>query len=56
MIHGIGEQLPGETLLKFTAGVIGEQVQLRSKPDHMSTTYELRRLTARQPGCCCPGS
>lgn len=46
VIHGIGEQIPGETLRSFVAGTMGDTgPAVRSKPDHISTTYELRRMS-----------
>lgn len=46
VIHGIGEQKPMETLRSFVAAVLpGEGVF--SKPDTISLSYELRRLTTK---------
>jgi hypothetical protein len=56
IIHGIGEQRPMQTLRAFVAGVLGEgdvnlplEKHIFSKPDRISDTLELRRLSAR-PG------
>jgi hypothetical protein len=50
IIHGIGEQRPMQTLRAFVAGVLGESDQKRifSKPDRISDTLELRRLSVRE--------
>jgi hypothetical protein len=52
IIHGIGEQLPMSTLRRFVAAVIeGSQpdgLRFYSKPDRISDTLELRRLTANK--------
>src|ERR1700681_1517504 len=46
VIHGIGEQKPMETLRSFVSAVLpGEGVF--SKPDTISLSYELRRLTTK---------
>jgi hypothetical protein len=47
VIHGIGEQVPGVTLDGFVSAVEGflPGVQLRSKPDRISDSLELRRLS-----------
>jgi len=56
IIHGIGEQRPMQTLRAFVAGVLGEdesdltlEKRIFSKPDRISDTLELRRLSVR-PG------
>jgi hypothetical protein len=56
IIHGIGEQRPMQTLRAFVAGVLGEgesdltlKTRIFSKPDRISDTLELRRLSVR-PG------
>ena len=49
IIHGIGEQLPMSTLRRFVEAVVDRQPGGRtfySKPDRISDTLELRRLTA----------
>jgi len=50
VIHGIGEQRPMSTLRSFVAHVLpaseDNRSRLFSKPDSMSQTFELRRLTA----------
>jgi hypothetical protein len=67
IIHGIGEQRPMETLRAFVAGALGVEKKtledlVFSKPDRISDTLELRRLSAPprnselprsklQPGC-----
>jgi hypothetical protein len=52
VIHGIGEQRPTSTLRSFVAHVLpaseDNRSRLFSKPDKMSQTFELRRLTAEQ--------
>ena len=52
VIHGIGEQRPMSTLRSFVAHVLPASEENRSrlfsKPDSMSQTFELRRLTAEQ--------
>jgi hypothetical protein len=51
IVHGIGEQRPMETLRGFVRGVIGidraqkENLPFYSKPDRISDSLELRRLT-----------
>lgn len=50
VIHGIGEPVPGDTLRRFVVGVMGAGSRVRSKPDHVSTTYELRRLSMAAQG------
>jgi hypothetical protein len=54
LIHGIGEQRPMETLRNFVRSVWIEGDQLKhpyatpglwSKPDDVSESFELRRLT-----------
>jgi hypothetical protein len=56
IIHGIGEQRPMQTLRAFVAGVLGGgesdltlKKRIFSKPDRISDTLELRRLSVR-PG------
>src|SRR5262249_55754391 len=51
IIHGIGEQIPMETLRSFVSAVApGSDANVRfdrkaeSKPDHLSPTLELRRM------------
>lgn len=49
IIHGIGEQLPMSTVRRFVESVVDPQPGGRtfySKPDRISDTLELRRLTA----------
>ncbi len=47
LIHGIGEQVPGRTLMAFAEDLlVGETVL--SKPDHVSRSFELRRLQVFQ--------
>lgn len=49
IIHGMGEQKPMDTLRHFVAAVLSQakpMPTLFSKPDRMSETFELRRLTA----------
>jgi len=52
VIHGIGEQRPMSTLRSFVGHVLPAAEQNRSrlfsKPDSMSQTFELRRLSAEQ--------
>lgn len=43
VIHGIGEQRPLDTLRGFVAGIADGVV--RSKPDRLSESFELRRLS-----------
>jgi hypothetical protein len=43
LIHGIGEQRPMATLREFVASLVGNN--FRSKPDDLSLSFELRRLT-----------
>jgi hypothetical protein len=51
IVHGIGEQRPMETLRGFVRGVIGidrnqkKNLPFYSKPDRISDSLELRRLT-----------
>ena len=47
VIHGIGEQTPGETVrnLVQAAAEAEERAAVRSKPDRISHTYELRSWT-----------
>lgn len=45
VIHGIGEQKPMETLRGFVSAVL-PAVSVYSKPDTISLSYELRRLSA----------
>lgn len=50
VVHGIGEQRPMTTLRGFVKGVIKKNAQTKdlpfySKPDRLSDTLELRRLT-----------
>jgi Lipase (class 3) len=61
LIHGIGDQRPMETLRSFVAGILrdqkpkGDNPLFWSKPDHISGSFELRRLNAypggRHPPC-----
>ena len=49
IIHGIGEQLPMETLRAFVTAVTQDvsrppEQKAESKPDHLSPTLELRRM------------
>lgn len=56
VIHGIGEQLPGKTLSGFVDAVItdtGKQ-KVRSKPDRISESKELRRLSLARFGAVRP--
>ncbi len=50
LIHGIGEQRPMDSLRAFVASVLsdesGKAELIRSKPDRLSESYELRRLVA----------
>jgi hypothetical protein len=48
LIHGMGEQKPMDTLRSFVSAVLSQAKPRRlfSKPDRMSETLELRRLTA----------
>jgi len=56
VIHGIGEQRPMETLPEFVKAVWGDDAELVhpsraevfSKPELVSGSYELRRITTRQ--------
>jgi hypothetical protein len=52
VIHGIGEQRPMSTLRGFVANVLpaseANRSRLFSKPDRMSQTFELRRLSVEQ--------
>ena len=43
LIHGIGEQRPMSTLRNFVTALVGNG--FRSKPDDLSKSFELRRLT-----------
>jgi hypothetical protein len=45
IIHGIGEQRPMDTLRSFVSGVVGDKRLAHSKPDRISPTLELRRLS-----------
>jgi len=49
IVHGIGEQIPGDTLNGFVDAVVpsspGDGVMLRSKPDRISQSLELRQLS-----------
>ena len=47
LIHGIGEQRPMATLRSFVRAMVGDNY--RSKPDDLSGSLELRRLTHVQP-------
>lgn len=50
VIHGIGEQEPGETLQRFVEGVFGEETDTGPrfvKPDAMSGSFELRRVNVK---------
>ena len=44
IIHGIGEQRPMDTLWGFVSGVWSKRLA-HSKPDRISPTLELRRLS-----------
>ena len=44
IIHGIGEQRPMDTLWGFVSGVMSKRL-VHSKPDRISPTLELRRLS-----------
>jgi hypothetical protein len=46
VIHGVGEQKPMETLRSFVSAVLPD-VGVFSKPDTISLSYELRRLTTK---------
>ena len=57
IIHGIGEQVPMGTLRDFVTSVwtsdkavhlVDTEVSIWSKPDNLSKSYELRRLTTSQ--------
>lgn len=55
VIHGIGEQQPGETLGTLAAsGVLASSTTERRwvKPDHLSGSYELRRITLEGTATC----
>jgi hypothetical protein len=57
IIHGIGEQRPMQTLREFVAGVLDVPVldlacRAFSKPDRISDTLELRRLSVPRQGPC----
>jgi hypothetical protein len=61
IIHGIGEQRPMETLRAFVAGALGVEKKtlealVFSKPDRISDTLELRRLSAPPKNPELPGS
>ena len=43
LIHGIGEQRPMSTLRSFVTALVRDD--FRSKPDDLSKSFELRRLT-----------
>jgi len=43
LIHGIGEQRPMATLREFVTALVGDS--FRSKPDDLSQSFELRKLT-----------
>ncbi len=51
VIHGIGEQKPMDTLRNFVSsvtrgqGINREDIKYYSKPDNLSSLFELRRLT-----------
>jgi hypothetical protein len=47
LIHGIGEQRPMSNLRDFVTALVGDD--FRSKPDDLSLSFELRRLTYEQP-------
>lgn len=57
VIHGIGEQQPGETIRELVKGLFPQTekppIVVREKPDQYDDTYELRRVTlsatARMP-------
>src|SRR5688572_2532862 len=50
LIHGMGEPRPMATLRAFVDGVLADETSvpaiIRSKPDRLSESYELRRLVA----------
>lgn len=53
LIHGIGEQIPMETLRDFVDNIAPEidgsnKPKYFSKPDTFAANYELRRLTANE--------
>lgn len=47
VIHGIGEQQPGQTLMEFVRAVFGEKHGTRRwvKPDTVSGSFEMRKVT-----------
>lgn len=47
LIHGIGEQEPMSTLRSFVLALVGNR-DYRSKPDDLSRSFELRRLTSER--------
>ena len=52
IIHGIGEQQPMSTLRRFVKAVLkdpsADGLLFYSKPDRISDTLELRRLTSNK--------
>ena len=51
IVHGIGEQIPGDTLRGFVATVAGGSADtVWSRPDRHSGSYELRSLTLSRTG------
>lgn len=62
IIHGIGEQLPMQTLRGFVQAVVGGgrdagfNRRAESKPDHISPTLELRRMAVPGKGEWTPGA
>lgn len=46
IVHGMGEQLPGETLADFTSAIFPSSTSTAwSKPDYTSPLFEMRKLT-----------
>jgi hypothetical protein len=50
VIHGIGEQRPMDTLRSFVSNVVGHNYQVLGKPDRISDSLELYRLSAHKQG------
>jgi hypothetical protein len=51
IIHGIGEQRPGRTLRDFVrAGIVQDGDEQWVKPDRISGSFELRRVTIKAAG------
>jgi hypothetical protein len=48
LIHGIGEERPMDTLRSFVRGVAGAGYQFLGKPDRVSDSVELYRLSAHE--------